>query len=947
MSPGCGIVVADAAGAFRGKVAGMAACAQAPGAPTVVGRDRERAVIDELAANPAPASDGLVVEAADGLGKTTLWRYAVARAAAEGLGVLSLQAAEPEAEVAFSGLGALVDITLAHRPFLCDRLDPVADALEGRDGSEAFAAVAGAFHTFLRQCVEARPVLVAIDDLHWLDRASADALVFAMRRLGPGRVRLLATLRPGADALAGLAPLEAAGRLRVHRLGALEPAAFADVVAQRSRDGLTRGVARHLYAATAGNPALGGRIAEHLPGPVSWRVDRFPLPADLLAPIAAQLDGLPRATLEALVAAAAMTDPSPGLLAAVLGAPAAEDGRLRPAVEHGIVRVAGRLRFTDPLVASALYARPGPADRQALHRRIAEAVGDPLEAARHRVLAAKPCDARAAAHAATAAERARDRGLRDLAAELGEAALRLAPDGLPQAVGWLRAAAADRCTAGDPRHARVLLERAAAAPGPGRAEALADLALLRAQTDGLPPARALLSLALGAADDDATSRCYVELRLALVAREAGETAVAGQHAAAAQALSLRPGVPAPTADAVLAGALSMRAWTAFAEGRGDPAGLLARARALGDQPTLPVTLRPEMVEAMIDLRVGRLDGARVALQRLDRAVVLAGDEAGPVPVRCALAEVECAAGDWELAGAYADSALSGSLEVGLDGLSPWAELARARVDALRGDLEIARGRATRAVEAAERGGWVTAAVANRALLGFVELSAGDPSAAAGHLAGLADPAAVAGEPAMAAWVPDHVEALVLAGDPEAAERVLAPFAERCAERGRAALGLPIARCRALLRAASGDRSGAAAELAGAVAGDGGDCGPFERARAGLLLGSILRQDRQPLAARRPLSDALAGLERLGAHAWAERARAELDAASGGRTGADGFTPVERRIIALAVTGSTTREIAAQLLVSTRTVESHLSAIYRKSGVRSRGQLVHRLTASSS
>ena len=151
------------------------------------------------------------------------------------------------------------------------------------------------------------------------------------------------------------------------------------------------------------------------------------------------------------------------------------------------------------------------------------------------------------------------------------------------------------------------------------------------------------------------------------------------------------------------------------------------------------------------------------------------------------------------------------------------------------------------------------------------------------------------------------------------------------------------RCRGLVAAARGDVPGAAATLADAVALHEAASDAFGRARALLALGVVRRRERQKRAAREAIAAALEGFEQLGAATWIETARAELGRI-GGRTRAVGLTPAERRVAALVATGHTNKEVAAALFLGERTVETHLSHVYAKLGVRSRVELARTFRA---
>ncbi len=186
-------------------------------------------------------------------------------------------------------------------------------------------------------------------------------------------------------------------------------------------------------------------------------------------------------------------------------------------------------------------------------------------------------------------------------------------------------------------------------------------------------------------------------------------------------------------------------------------------------------------------------------------------------------------------------------------------------------------------------------------------------------------------------MPDHVEVLLALDRPTDAERILDAW-EAEARRGERTWVLAhVSRCRGLLAAARGDVPGAAALLEAAAGQHDAAGDAFGRARALLALGVVRRRERQKRAARDAIGAALAEFERLGAACWVDRARAELGRI-GGRTRVEGLTPAEQRVAALVAEGRTNREVAAALFLGERTVETHLSHVYAKLGVRSRAEL---------
>ena len=230
------------------------------------------------------------------------------------------------------------------------------------------------------------------------------------------------------------------------------------------------------------------------------------------------------------------------------------------------------------------------------------------------------------------------------------------------------------------------------------------------------------------------------------------------------------------------------------------------------------------------------------------------------------------------------------------------------------------------------------------MLGFIELSRGDPAAALGYLERaweIRDSVRVL-EPGHRLELADTLEALIAVGKLEEAEQKLVPWEERARALDRSWALAITARCRALILAARGDLAGAEAGFERALAEHARTQDPFQHARTLLAQGVTQRRAKQRGAARATLEQALASFERLGAPLWAEKARSEL-ARIGGRAPSRGeLTEAERRIAALVAEGRTNREVAAALFVTEHTVEGALTRVYRKLGVRSRAELAHRL-----
>jgi DNA-binding CsgD family transcriptional regulator len=267
----------------------------------------------------------------------------------------------------------------------------------------------------------------------------------------------------------------------------------------------------------------------------------------------------------------------------------------------------------------------------------------------------------------------------------------------------------------------------------------------------------------------------------------------------------------------------------------------------------------------------------------------------------------------------------------------------ARVAAFRGDVELARDLAERACAYAEARGGSATGRANFALLGMLDRWAGHADRAVGIFTAVDEARRAAGfSNSIAIYMADYVEALLELGRLSDAVAVLDDWEAESEQLGHV-WALPEAlRCRGLVAAARGDVPEAMRLLEDAIARHEEVGDPFGRARALLLLGAVRRRARQKRPAREAIEAALAGFESIGAAGWAEQARAELGSI-GGRTREHGLTPAEQRVAALVAEGRTNREVAAALVLGERTVESHLTSVYAKLGIRSRTELARRMS----
>jgi DNA-binding CsgD family transcriptional regulator len=308
--------------------------------------------------------------------------------------------------------------------------------------------------------------------------------------------------------------------------------------------------------------------------------------------------------------------------------------------------------------------------------------------------------------------------------------------------------------------------------------------------------------------------------------------------------------------------------------------------------------------------------------------------------------VELRAGNWDMAERHAEQQIALHAQGGFMQPQLIAQGAAAAVAASRGDVERTHEISGAATDRAREIGMPAAEALQLWALGFVELSRGDARAAVAPLQRASDIWDELGyfEPGHRAELGDTVEALIGAGELGEAERRLAPWEEAARRLDRAWVVANIARCRGLLLAARGDPSGAFASFDEALAEHVRVLHPLDHGRTLLVLGVTQRRAKKRAAARASLEQALSVFERLGARLWADRARGEL-ARIGGRTATrDELTEAERRIAALVAEGRSNREVAAALFLTEHSVETALTRIYRKLGVRSRTELGSRLRA---
>jgi DNA-binding CsgD family transcriptional regulator/tetratricopeptide (TPR) repeat protein len=908
--------------------------------------------IDDVAAffdSAARESSVLLIEGEPGIGKTTRWLAVLDEARARGLRILRARPTESESQLAWTTLADLLaDLLGDMGEELYEELpaaqrlavDRVLSRAASHDAATDPTTTAAAFLSLVRTLSEAGPVLLALDDLQWVDVSSSRAIASVSRRL-PANVSVLGTVRAGhrGDAGSWLQPARpsAIRRLLVTPMSGVD---LERLVTDRIGRRLSRSAWQHVERVSQGNPFLALELARSIdtdPGEAGHR-----LPDTLADVVRTRIGDADDDVRRALLAIAALAEPTVELVHR-----AVETGGehflqiLEEAERRGLIEIEGnRLRFTHPLLAAGVYTGTDAATRRAMHRRLAALVTGDEPRARHLALAAVRGDAETLDALDHAARVARVRGAPAAAAELIQLALRLGGDE-PERRLRLGQHLLD---AGDKQPARAVLEESLARlpPGPLRARTASTLARVRLESDSFVEAAAVLESALSDTETDLRLRVEILTQLSYALLNAGQPDAALRRAEDAVKQGERLGQ-----SHLLGLALAMQLMIRFLRGEGLDEATLGRALTLEDpDPEGPMAMRPSTTAALFHAWTGRLDQAAEELAVIRGRCVELGEESAFVFVDFHAVMVHCWRADFSEATRMSQEARRLGDQLGGEVPDAVALSLSAMVAAFGGRADEARRDATKALAGFQRAGMLTLTVTPMSTLGFLEVSLGDHEAALTVLAPLlaqveARPEAV--EIVTAAFLPDAIEAMVVLGRLEQAEP-LAGILQGAGQRLDRAWLLAVGhRCRSLLEAAHGDLAAAQAWAERAMAEHDRLAMPFERARTQLLLGQIQRRLRLKEAAASTLAEALAAFEVMGTPLWAARCRAEVARVGSGRRTTSLLTPSERRVAELAATGMTNRAVAAALFISPKTVESNLAKVYRKLDIRSRAELGTRMS----
>ncbi|MGW0708654.1 AAA family ATPase [Streptomyces sp. NPDC002643] len=981
----------------------------------LVGRERERRLMDDLLVAGGAGGAALLLWGEPGIGKTALLDYAAQRAATGTPGaapatVLRARGIETETVLPFATLG---DLLMPHSSLFRELPGAQRSALEsclalGGDTAvppgNPYAACMGALNV-LASLGDERPVVVLVDDLHWVDPSSQRVLLFIARRLSSERVALaLGSREDHGEAgprrsiptvqVGGLAPEECAellngygngnGQGSTEDIGAGRGsgvASHATGTATGTRTGdehghptptttghrtVAPGVLAELVRISGGNPLALREIASGLTDEQARGerplLDPPSLGSHLERAWATRIDGLPDPARRALVVLAASRSTAAGPLRKALEAAGLSLDALSPAEEDGLITAAADgLDFHHPVLRALVLGRAPLAHRFAAFHALAEVSTGPLHAW-YRASATPGPDEEAAAALAEAAQEARRRSAFGEAALAWRRAAELTPDPAPRA-GRLHNAASDALLSGSPAGPQWCEEALRTTPDPAMRAVIQGL-LGRMYTWKGETAQAY-GLLMNAADavrgTDPFRACLLLAEATAAARLDGHVPAAVRVAEESLALATETGPERWYSYTLLGGALAMAGRTA--EGR-------AMLEAADHHGTGGDPVRDQQVYAIAGQAWSRMEEFTRGRRLLNTAVESARQHSAVGVLGFTLAvrgELETRIGQWASARGDLTEALRWAEELGQLTCVSYALYCLARLEALRGDRVECEEHVARARRECGAYGIGCQEFHMTAVLGLSALAYGDHDAAADQLEqtlALAIEQGI-GNPEVVPFAADLAEAHVRAGNAARAGEVVTWLEERARETGLASAEASAARVRGLL---AGTPEEAEAYFAAALKAHQRTTGPFDEARTLLCEAEVLRRHRRPGAARSPLSSALACFERLGAVPWARRAASELAAAggtvgtaggataagatgggparAGGRMGGvlDQLTPQEFQVSRAIARGLNNTEAAASLFVSRKTVEAHLTRIYRKLHVRSRTDLTRLLTA---
>ena len=920
---------------------------------SVLGRVRERQHVGKFLSAADTDERGLILEGEIGIGKSTLLEWACEQASAAGYIVLTADLVDLELPREYDCIAQLLgkvgpeplqELAEPHRRVIYDAVlgDLSGFPVDGR-------TVATAVLTICRALTSKGPLLLSIDDLPYMDISSQRVLSSVMRRAGDMPIKLLTTLRTHWDhEVPGSVAEHFGDRLRRLAIGPMGSRELRQLIRERTHADLSGRSMARVHDLSAGNPLFAlelVRAESEVPSADTVRPS-FTLNS-LTNMVRERVAVLSAGARDVLLVAALVRDPTYALLLEAAADPRTALRSLDEAKDNLlIVQEASALRFGHPLIRSVVVSSATARDRRAVHQRLAGIVQSQEDRARHLALGADGADGDIAQEVEEAARAALSRGAPEAAAALAALATMLTPPGCEgDRTRRVRLEAESRFDARELDDACSLLDEEITklGPGPVRAQLLRQWARSAAlRGDPLGPCLERLFEALAEVGEDQAGRAEIAFDLAGMAANAGQVDVAKRFAVEATELAESIGD-----DAMAAQIASADAFFRFSLGEGAPVDLARIARS-GDQGHGRVSAerRPGLMTAHILHLSDELAPAR-HLYRAERATAIAEGMESDLPlVLWGLVETEIWAGEWR----DARTTLLEAWDVTEDAAETPGRIVLGGLKGLLGVLEGAIDEGLReaqtAIQLAMDSGFSLGVLIGAQALGLGGISRNDPEETRAMLAPIIEQVLALGlpEPGLCHFVADDVEARIRLNDLDGAEKELELLEHRSVALHRL-WGLAVAgRCRGLLCMAQGESEKASEAIDSALEHHQRLSMPFELARTLTVAGEIHRRARRKRRATDALDAAEAIFDRLGAPVWREHA-AEERSRVGVRTAtsraSSSLTEAEIEVAGLAIKGLSNAEIAGRLFMSQRTVQAHLSKIYRKVGVRTRTQLAAR------
>ena len=895
----------------------------------------------------------LAITGEAGAGKSTLWRAGVAAAQETGRLVLRTEPSAAETDMSFAGLSDLLATVLpdvaASIPAPQLRALEIALLLRAAGPELPTAHAVGlAALAALRACASAQPVLVAIDDVQWLDDASLETLTYAFRRINDGAVTLLIAARTAAspDPLTAGEPAPPQGWRNL--LPALSDTQLIELapldiwqIQHLLPDRVTVAQARLIARESRGNPFWARSILASLD---SGESTVPPVARSLPERLSRWLTGSAGEALAVVAAAGRLRFPEALALLSHLDDPAAA---VDAAVLAGVLVDGDRLAVSHPLIAAAALDALPPGRRAHLYRRLADAAADAERRAHFAALAAGTGPSAPVADALdAAADAAHARAANAAAAQFAAQAVTYTPESDGTALIRRRIRAGKLLfLAGEVRPSLTQLEHldACGLSTPDLERALPMLLDMTDLVHGSAAATATVALALDRTGDEPRRRALV---LAL-ASDYTYGIRGGRQAAAVEAISCAE-LAGPDAAPALHRALINLAVAKMQAAEGLDVALLQRAERLEtDLPAVLLHDTADLHRGIWSAYVEDLGTARAALGRCADKAKVSGDEYPLSIFLSYLATVEELAGDFSAAAARLEAERA---------VAQWHDWPQSAWHVKpRCDLLVAAGSLDEAVQIADthlpddESVPTTARFAGAAVRGKTYAWRGDLHNAVRHLERAA---MYAGEmewrdPGLRDRVDvELAEAYVGLGRPDDARLVASWLRDLGGRLSRPALLGDADRIDALVQARRGDLEAAEASARAAVSNHGASPLRVELGRSLLVLGRIERRRKARREARGALQKALRLAADCSHQPLTAQIQHELARVAATRSGTE-LTATEQRVADLISEGATNRDVAAALFVSVRTVETHVASIYRKLGVRTRAELTRRLTGVSS